>query len=226
MKDEFPNCAECEVPSHRRSCLTKGGSSPASCPTRDRELRKEALKLYSERDLREFALQASIQEGEGYLGREPGNACPRAWKPRILETAEFAARMGYTRLGLVFCVGLAREAAAVCGFLQERGFEVVSVVCKAGGIPKEELGVEDHQKIRPGEHEPMCNPVLQALALNRAETHFNIVLGLCVGHDSIFLKHSRAYCTVLAAKDRPTGHNPLAAVYTLGSYYRYLGSME
>lgn len=84
----------------------------------------------------------------------------------------------------------------------------------------------DSEKIRPGTAESMCNPVLQAMVLNRARTDFNIVMGLCVGHDSIFLKHSEAYCTVLVAKDRPTGHNPAAAVYTLDSYYRYLKEGE
>jgi uncharacterized metal-binding protein len=47
-------------------------------------------------------------------------------------------------------------------------------------------------------------------------------MGLCVGHDSLFLKYSNALCTVLAAKDRLLGHNPLAAIYTIESYYRSL----
>jgi len=58
--------------------------------------------------------------------------------------------------------------------------------------------------------------------LNREKTEFNILLGLCVGHDSLFFKYSEALCTVLAVKDRLLGHNPLAAVYTLDTYYRAL----
>jgi uncharacterized metal-binding protein len=68
----------------------------------------------------------------------------------------------------------------------------------------------------------MCNPVAQAYVLNEAKTDFNVVMGLCVGHDSLFLKHSDALCTVLAAKDRLLGHNPLAAIYTVDTYYRAL----
>jgi len=64
--------------------------------------------------------------------------------------------------------------------------------------------------------------VFQAFVLNDAETEFNIMLGLCVGHDSLFMRYSDAPCTVLAVKDRVTGHNPLAALYTLNSYYRAL----
>jgi uncharacterized metal-binding protein len=48
------------------------------------------------------------------------------------------------------------------------------------------------------------------------------VVGLCVGHDSLFFRHSVAPVTVLVAKDRVTGHNPVAALYTSHSYYRRL----
>ncbi len=222
MIEEFPECALCSFPPDGRLCRTSCGGGPSSCPTRDRKLVSEVMEMYGDPDLAEFARQASIQEAEGYEDRRPGNSAPRPCKPRILEIAEFAERMKYERLGLVFCVGLMREAEKVCSFLAGRGFKVVSVVCKAGRVPKEELGILDSEKIQPGSPEAMCNPLLQAAACNRAETEFNIVMGLCVGHDSIFLRHSRAYCTVLAAKDRPTGHNPLAAVYTMDSYYRHM----
>jgi hypothetical protein len=36
------------------------------------------------------------------------------------------------------------------------------------------------------------------------------------------LRHSDAPVTVLVAKDRVTGHNPAAALYTSHSYYRRL----
>jgi uncharacterized metal-binding protein len=55
---------------------------------------------------------------------------------------------------------------------------------------------------------------------------FNLLLGLCVGHDSLFFRHASAPTTVLAVKDRVTGHNPLAAVYTCGTYYRKINNPE
>ncbi|MCK5682073.1 DUF1847 domain-containing protein, partial [bacterium] len=70
--------------------------------------------------------------------------------------------------------------------------------------------------------ETMCNPILQAMILNQSKTDFNIMLGLCVGHDSMFLKEADAPCTVLAVKDRVLGHNPLSAIYNIDSYYRSL----
>lgn len=45
------------------------------------------------------------------------------------------------------------------------------------------------------------------------------MLGLCVGHDTLFMKYAKAPMTVLAVKDRVTGHNPLAAVYLAQGYY-------
>lgn len=48
----------------------------------------------------------------------------------------------------------------------------------------------------------------------------NIVMGLCVGHDSLFYKYSEALTTTLVVKDRVTGHNPVAALYTSHSYYK------
>lgn len=62
----------------------------------------------------------------------------------------------------------------------------------------------------------MCNPILQARLLNQA----NVVIGLCMGHDSLFYRYSEAYVTTLVTKDRVTGHNPAAALYTSHSYYK------
>jgi uncharacterized metal-binding protein len=222
MKMPIPSCASCPIKIEERLCRIENGRGPANCPTRNDDLIEDVKSEYLDPALREFARLASVQEGEGYSGRGIPDTLPRPVKPRILEIVEFSRKMKYSKLGLVFCTGLSREAAIVESFLSDKGFQVVSVICKAGRIPKEAIGVKDDEKIVPGTDEPMCNPVLQAKVMNDSGTDFNIVLGLCVGHDSIFMKYSDAFCTVLAAKDRPTGHNPLAAVYNLESYFRYM----
>jgi len=217
------DCAACPFKNAERLCMNPEGKHPDNCTTlHGEEVFAKALAEYEKPDIRAFAYQASVQEGEGYAGREQGYAQVKPLKPRILEIAEFARRMKYTRLGLVFCAGLAREGKLVAEFYRAKGFEVVSTICKVGQVPKETLGVTDAQKIAIGRHESMCNPISQAMTMNAAQTHFNVLLGLCVGHDSLVFKYSEAPCTVLAAKDRVFGHNPLAAVYTLDSYYRYL----
>ena len=102
------------------------------------------------------------------------------------------------------------------------GFDVSTVCCKVGSIPKEDVGIADAEKVRPGEFEPLCSPVGQAALLAEAGTELNVVIGLCVGHDSMFFMHSKAPATVLVAKDRVLGHNPVAALYTSHTYYRRL----
>ena len=72
----------------------------------------------------------------------------------------------------------------------------------------------------------MCSPITQAEILNSEGTEFNIVVGVCVGHDSLFIKYSQAPVTVLIAKDRVFGHNPAAGLYLSGSYYRKLMRKE
>jgi uncharacterized metal-binding protein len=175
--------------------------------------------LLENQELRELARQSSIQEAECYDRRHERPFVKRPVKPRVQETWELAHKMGWTRIGLAFCGGLAEEARAVANLFEAQGLEVVSVCCKLGAVPKEELGLDDEDKIRAGGHESMCHPLAQAEVLNQARTQLNVMLGLCVGHDALFLRHSEAFCTVLAAKDRVTAHNPLAAVYTAGSYF-------
>ncbi len=67
-----------------------------------------------------------------------------------------------------------------------------------------------------------ATPIAQAEICNEEDTEFNIVMGLCVGHDSMFLKNANALCTVFAVKDRVLAHNPLGAVYTSDTFYKKL----
>jgi len=138
--------------------------------------------------------------------------------------AQFAKKMGYKKLGIASCIGLKDEAEMLTRILENRGFEVASVCCKAGAVPKERIGITEEQKIAgPGAFEAMCNPITQAEILNDEGTEFNILVGLCVGHDSLFFKYSKAPVTVLVAKDRVFGHNPVMGLYLAPSaYYRKL----
>ncbi|MBN2559763.1 MAG: DUF1847 domain-containing protein [Phycisphaerae bacterium] len=132
-------------------------------------------------------------------------------EPRIREVMLFADEMGYRKLGLAFCIGLAAEAEVVAEILA-RDFEVVSVCCKLCGIAKKTLGLE--QILPDKDPEVMCNPAGQAMVLNEAETELNVLCGLCVGHDAIFSMASDAPVTTLIAKDRVLAHNPAGAIYS------------
>lgn len=204
-------------------CKTASGHGPEGCPTACYpDLAAETFTRCRD-EVGEFWKQSALEEASGYACRELGDDMRRGQKPRIVELVEFARRMGYHRLGLIFCIGLKKEANVVHRIFETNGFEVVSVICKAGRVLKSSLGIsrEDQCNIFTDE-ESICNPAFQAAVVNMQETEFNVLLGLCVGHDTIAMKYAKAPCTVLAVKDRVTGHNPLAPIYQYDSYYKYL----
>jgi uncharacterized metal-binding protein len=222
-KANLSECASCNFSPREKVCMNPEGKPGKNCPTLSKKkLVTRAQKEYEPAKVREFARQASIQEGECYAGREKKPYVMHPTKPRILEICEFARKMGYNRLGLVFCVGLSKEAVPVNQIFLNQGFEVVSVACKVGCVPKEAIGIKEGEKVHVGERETMCNPILQAEIVNDAKTDFNVLLGLCVGHDSLFFKYAEAPTTVLAVKDRVAGHNPLGPIYLSGGYYSWL----
>jgi uncharacterized metal-binding protein len=220
-KTPAPDCALCGHEAMKKICMDDDGLSSKGCPTLAYEnVFAEADKEYDRLEVREFARQASRQEAACYANRHQRPYVMQPTKTRIVEIYEFAEKMKYQRLGLAFCVGLSKEAGIVEEILKERGFEVASVLCKAGRTSKDRIGIEDEDRIHQGTDESMCNPIYQAKLLNHEKTELNILLGLCVGHDSIFFKYAEAPTTVLAVKDRVTGHNPLAAIYLSDTYYR------
>ncbi len=136
-------------------------------------------------------------------------------KTRIEEIILYAQEMGYKRIGLAFCVGLEREAKLIQKIL-DRHFEVYSVCCKVSSIEKEDYELE---KLNPEGFDPTCNPIGQAMMLEKKETQLNIIIGLCIGHDILFTQHSAAPVTTLIVKDRVLAHNPAGAIYS-GYYLR------
>jgi uncharacterized metal-binding protein len=219
MKNSIePECAKCQV--KEKICRLENGKGSPSCPTiHYQDTISKTLLEYQQSETYNFARMASIQEGECYINRHVHPYVIHPVKPRVQEVCEFAKKMGYCKIGIAFCVGLHPEAQAFSKILEAQGFKVISVICKVGGTPKETIGINQEEKIRIGQFESMCSPIVQAAILNSEKTDFNILVGLCVGHDSLFFKYSDAFCTVLVTKDRVLGHNPVAALYTSGTYY-------
>jgi uncharacterized metal-binding protein len=133
-------------------------------------------------------------------------------RTRLAEVMDLAHALGATHLGISFCVGFREEARTLTSILQTNGFRVSSACCKTGAVPKEEVGLKDSQKVRPGRPEMICNPVAQAELLNREGVHFALVLGQCVGHDAATFRHLGAPSACLVAKDRALAHNTVAAL--------------
>ncbi|MDO5016594.1 MAG: DUF1847 domain-containing protein [Eubacteriales bacterium] len=200
-------CAWCGV---EACCKDSKDNLPIFCPMDNNpEISDKALAIVNSPDYNQFYQESARIEHDGY-GR---------W-PRVRETLELIRRMGYKKVGLAFCHGLVKEAEIFAEICRENDIELVSAMCKTGGVDKSEAGVAEEDKFEPAHFEAMCNPVAQAMILNEAKTEFNILLGLCVGHDSLFCKFSDALCTTLVVKDRATGHNPVVALYQKDGYFQ------
>jgi len=134
---------------------------------------------------------------------------------RVQQCIEFAKELGAKKVGLAVCVGLIREGREFARFLDRAGFQVVSVACMVGGLKPQETGIPDEWVNPLG---ISCNPIAQAEIMNREGTELNFIYGLCVGHDTIFIKRSEAPVTYVVAKDMVTGNNPGAVL--LSPYHR------
>lgn len=199
------SCIDCG----RGGCGRPGKGRPGFCLTdsMDPTLREESVRAYEGEDARTAVVAAEI-ERDGY-----GVWC------RVRELVEFARRMGYRRIGIATCVGLLRESCVLADILRSNGLEVYGIACKAGTVPKTSLGIDPSCNARG---EMACNPILQAMTLNREGTDLNVIVGLCIGHDILFTKHSDAPVTTLVVKDRVLVHNTVAALYNADSYYANL----
>ncbi|HAD87743.1 MAG TPA: metal-binding protein [Rhodospirillaceae bacterium] len=204
-----PGCAYC--PTTVQACRqgeseTRG---PGFCPSKVcPDTIRDAVGHYQDPTILKVAQVSARIEAEGYC----------QWT-RVEEIVQFARQMGFTKVGIASCISFLEQAKTLSAVLESHGFEVASTACKHGSVAKENIGLRDDEKIRPGQHESMCNPVSQAQVLNAAGCEFNIVLGLCVGHDSLFFKYSDGLATTLVAKDRVLAHNPIGALNLADSYY-------
>lgn len=204
QKEPLHSCVDCGT----QNCKYKDRTYPEFCPTthlKETDL-QWAVERYSEPDNHAVMVASAEVEYEGYC----------QWT-RVQEIMEFARKIGARKIGIANCIGLINEARIFAQILRQNGFEPYAVICKVGGLPKTSVGIPAACE---GIGAAMCNPILQARLLNEAKTDLNVVIGLCVGHDSLFYRYSEAYVTTLVTKDRVTGHNPAAALYTARSYYK------
>ncbi|MDO8567615.1 MAG: DUF1847 domain-containing protein [Dehalococcoidales bacterium] len=193
------NCTKVEC----RNGYPKG--IPAYCmATTFHDIVEKTKKEYSRPDIVDIYKASGKVVGAGY-GR---------W-PRIQEAIEFAKELKLTRVGFASCVALIQELGMVTELFTGAGFETISAACQIGRVPPKERGVildsDDTRGL-------FCNPIAQAEILNQQGSQLNFMLGLCLGHDIMFTKYSRAPVSTLIVKDRVTGNNPAAALYS--SFHR------
>lgn len=204
--NEKLSCIDC----HQFGCRKGTGEYPEFCLTKNlnADTYKRAMDHYEEEENKRVMVSAALTEHEGYCRRT-----------RVEEVMHFAHKIGAKKLGIATCIGLIEESRTLAKILRINGFEVVGVACKVSTTKKVDIGIpEECNKTGP----IMCNPILQAELLNDEETDLNLIMGLCVGHDSLFIKHSKALVTSVVTKDRVLGHNPAVCLYQANGYYKKL----
>ncbi|MBR0084990.1 MAG: DUF1847 domain-containing protein [Lachnospiraceae bacterium] len=208
-KDFGRSCIDCGT----MGCAF-GGPFPKFCLTTnkdenpiEKEALEEALATYDNNPEDKKIMQmAALVEYENY-----------GVFTRVQEIIDFCRRMGFKKVGIATCIGLIKEAQIAARIFRNAGLEVFGQSCKAGMIPKSRFDIPEKCNAVGAD---ICNPIFQAKHINKLGTELNVIVGLCVGHDSLFYKYSEALCTTLITKDRVTGHNPAAALYTEYSYYK------
>ncbi len=200
MAKHDPQCVKCTV----LRCRSKEEDKkvPSFCPTEKyRGLVGETLeKLMLPEN------QAVNKAWMGYMSKVMDPEKPReklSWT-RVDEIIEYAKIRGMKRLGIATCGELMPESKLLSDILESNGFDVVSVICLCGELNPQDIGMWGNK---------ICNPIMQAEVLNREKTELNIMMGLCLGHDILFLRYAKAETTPLVVKDRALGHNPAAALY-------------
>jgi uncharacterized metal-binding protein len=200
MESHGPQCAKCSV--LRCATKEKDKKAPAFCPTEKYpDLAREATE--------KFMLPENQAVNKGWLGfiskvMNPEKPKEKFSWTRIDEIMEYARVRGMKKLGIATCYALIPESKALSEIMENNGFEVVSVSCLCGEVNPQDVGM-------PGS--VFCNPIMQAEVLNREQTELNMMVGLCLGHDILFLRYAKAETTPLVVKDRALGHNPVAALY-------------
>jgi uncharacterized metal-binding protein len=228
--DEKLTCSSCSSVWSNKGTTNCWSGDPATAPPRPAycpavhgaEIIEKSFAGYrgDSEDAR-LAMVAAKVEGLCYL-KIPGSTTVTARWTRVEDTIALARLMGWKRIGIATCIGLLAETDSLAAILTAQGLDPQTVCCKAGSIDKNSLGIAEEDKVRPNTFEPACNPIAQAELCNRAETDMNIIVGLCVGHDMLFNKYSKAPVTTLVCKDRVTGHNPAAVLYGQNFYYKRL----
>ena len=133
-----PACATC--PSCVRACRDGEAAErgPGFCPSKiDPDTQALARARYDDPEIGRLARESALVESEGY-GK----------LTRVQEVVDFARRMGWKKIGIATCIGLLDLSNVLTGILESHGLTVISVACKNGNIPKEEMGLTDAQKDR------------------------------------------------------------------------------
>ncbi len=189
-------CASCG----NQSCaLGDHDRMPPACPTRTNPGLAGDARPYSSEGLHAEMLDADATpfDSDGRL------------RNRVEELIAFSKSRGVKRLGIAYCVSLAKESQRLGRMFRDEGIETELVCCRVGAIDYSEIGLH---KAHPDRFAAACNPVAQARLLNERKVELVAQVGLCIGHDLILQRECRAPVTTLVVKDRVLDHHPVLAL--------------
>ncbi|WKV09626.1 DUF1847 domain-containing protein [Thermoanaerobacterium sp. CMT5567-10] len=190
------SCAVCP----NKPCAKGDDNFPKNCPTvMEKDIINDSIERYNNDEnvnkIMKIANTLPVDEN-GEL------------RSRADEIINLIMQMGMKKIGVAFCYSLEKEAKKFVKMLNKYDITVVPVCCKVGSVDVKEIGIEK----KKDKFIATCNPITQAEIMNKENTELNVVVGLCVGHDMIFNKNSKAYVTTLVAKDRKYSHCPVKAL--------------
>ena len=120
----------------------------------------------------------------------------------VQNMAQLLATFQAVSLGLTLFLGTIAAISLVVGGIGIMNIMLATVAERTREIGiRKALGAKDRDILR------------QVLIETLVITLGGGMVGLCLGHDILFIKHSKADVTPLIVKDRLTGHNPVAALY-------------
>jgi uncharacterized metal-binding protein len=146
----------------------------------------EFSELYPKGPAMEVMTHSAVVEAQGYC----------KWT-RLREIVEFAALMGYERIGLAHCPDMTAVAQAVGTALEHSGF--IPILPPPSSV---------------------SDPAGQGKLLTTAGADLCVIAGMCVAHEMLFIGATEAKVVGLIARDTRLHHNPVAALYTSRSYLK------
>ncbi len=156
------------------------------------DVKELSISKFQDEKIASYAKSASLLIDNGRAGT----------LSRSEEVIEYILDQGYEKVGVAYCFGLPDHARELEKLLLARQIKPVMVQCTAGGVLESQIDSSKDNTVTS------CNPVGQALTLEKKGAEFVIEMGLCMGHDVILHEHMNLPHTTILVKDRVFNHNP------------------
>jgi uncharacterized metal-binding protein len=175
------------------SCKLKEGRSLTECKVQKMDSQKVLDIYYLPENHEIVQLAAKLVDG-GRTGK----------LSHLDEILEFIRLMNYNTVALAYYYSMEIEASKLTQILRSvDNVKILYVSCTTGSMAQN--GVNTDSCI----HKVSCNPIAQAMQLNKYGAEFVLTMGLYLGHDIIFSKYIESDATNFVVKDRLNKNNSI-----------------